>query len=167
VEPAARAPATPDQAWDWADLRLRAGREAGRLLRDPNEVEDAVQEAMMRAWRQRGSCRSPEAPEHWLRRIARNEAFRQHTRAAARQTDALPDDADPSEAPDDGLVDRLFVAEALGRLGDDERRLVVMRYQLDLPDGAIAERLGVAPSTVRVRLHRLKNKLRVLMGEFR
>jgi RNA polymerase sigma-70 factor, ECF subfamily len=155
-------------AWNWADLRSSAGAEARRLLRDPNDVDDAVQEAMVRAWRQRGACRSPDAPERWLRQIARNEAFRHHHRAAAHPTEPLPpEDIQGDDAADQSLLERLCVDDALRRLSRDERRLVLMRYKLDLPDPAIARSFGIAESTVRVRLHRLKEKLRVLMGDLR
>jgi RNA polymerase sigma-70 factor, ECF subfamily len=168
VEPVARAPAPSDPAWDWAGLRRSAGLEARRLLGDPHEAEDAAQEAMVRAWRQRQSCRSPDAPEGWLRQIARNEALRQHGRSAARESEPLPAAEEPAaEAPEERLVDRLFVDEVIGKLRGQDRLLLLLRYELDLPDVAIAERLGIAQSTVRVRLHRLKKELRVLMSEVR
>jgi RNA polymerase sigma factor (sigma-70 family) len=169
VKPAARAPAPIHPAWDWADLRRSAVLEAGRLLSDPDEAEDAAQEAMIRAWRQRAACRSPEAPEGWLRQIARNEAFRRHSRPAARNTEPIAEAerAGGAETVEDLLMDRLFLRDVLRRLRREERHLLLLRYQLDLPDVAIARRLGIAESTVRVRLHRLRQQLRVLMSEFR
>ncbi len=167
MESAARAPAPPNPAWDWAGLRRSAGLEARRLLRDPHDAEDAAQEAMIRAWRQRESCRSPDAPEGWLRQIARNEALRQHGRVLAREAEPLPEHEATAEAPEDRLVERLYIDEVLHSLRGQDRLLVLMRYKLDLPDVAIAERLGIAESTVRVRLHRLKKELRVLIRELR
>jgi RNA polymerase sigma-70 factor (ECF subfamily) len=167
VEPLARAPAPSDSAWDWAGLRRSAGLEARRLLGDSDEAEDAAQEAMIRAWRQRESCRSPEAPEGWLRQIARNEALRQHGRAVAGKSEPLPAEEPAAEAPEERLVDRLYVDGVLSNLRSQDRLLLLLRYKLDLPDVAIAERLGIAQSTVRVRLHRLKKELRVLIGELR
>jgi RNA polymerase sigma-70 factor (ECF subfamily) len=166
VELSARAPARTTAAWDWARLRRSAGLEARRLLRDPDAAEDAAQEAMIRAWRQRDSCRSPEAPEGWLRQIARNEALRQRSRS--RELEPLPEDeAASAVSPEEQLVDRIDVTQALHRLRKEDRTLVVLRYQLDLPDVAIAERLGIAQSTVRVKLHRLRRELRVLMNDLR
>lgn len=167
MESAARAPAPSKPAWDWAGLRRSAGLEARRLLGDPHDAEDAAQEAMIRAWRQRASCRSPDAPEGWLRQIARNEALRQHGRVLARETEPLPDREAAAEAPQDRVVERLSLDEVLDGLRGHDRLLVLMRYKLDLPDVAIAERLGIAESTVRVRLHRLKKELRVLISELR
>ena len=121
---------------------------------------------MIRAWRQRESCRSPEAPEGWLRQIARNEALRQQSRS--RTHEPLPEDETGSAVgPEELLVDRIDVTQALQRLRREDRTLVVLRYQMDLTDVAIAERLGIAQSTVRVRLHRLKKELRVLRNDLR
>jgi RNA polymerase sigma-70 factor (ECF subfamily) len=120
---------------------------------------------MIRAWRQRAACRSPEAPGGWLRRIARNEAFRRQVRRT--EPPAEPEAAEVAETLDELLIDRLFLRETLRELRLEERHLLLLRYQLDLPDVAIAQRLGIAESTVRVRLHRLRRQLRVLMEEFR
>ena len=165
MESLARAPAPSDSAWDWAGLSRSAGLETRRLLGDSDDAEDAAQEAMIRAWRQRRSCRSPEAPEGWLRQIARNEALRHHRRAVARESEPLPAEEPGAEAPEERLVDRLYLDAVLRKLRSQDRLLLLLRYKLDLPDVAIAERLGIAQSTVRVRLHRLKKELRVLIGE--
>jgi RNA polymerase sigma-70 factor (ECF subfamily) len=52
--------------------------------------------------------------------------------------------------------------EALEHLSERERRLLEMRYQEDLTQGAIARRLGIPEGTVKVRLHRVREKLRML-----
>jgi RNA polymerase sigma-70 factor, ECF subfamily len=152
-------------AWDWAGLVRSASLEARRLLRDPYDADDAAQEAMVRAWRQRGSCRSPEAPEGWLRQIARNEALRSHGRS--RDWEPLREDPGAAYDPLDRLTERIYLDEVLSKLRGQDRLLVILRYRLDLPDVEIAERLGIAQTTVRVRLHRLKKELRVLMIESR
>jgi RNA polymerase sigma-70 factor (ECF subfamily) len=135
------------------------------VVSDEDDAEDAAQEAVIRAWRRRGACRSPEAPEPWLRQIARNEAFRYLERAARVEwksgDDRSPDV--PSEWPEDGLVTRLSVDQALAQLDEEDRRLVRLRYSLDLSDVDIGEMLGIAEATVRVRLHRVRKRLRPLI----
>src|SRR3954464_11149621 len=64
------------QDWDWADLRRRSRAEALRVLGDPYTADEAAQEAMTRAWRQRHRCRTPGRPTAWVAQIARNEALR-------------------------------------------------------------------------------------------
>jgi RNA polymerase sigma-70 factor, ECF subfamily len=52
--------------------------------------------------------------------------------------------------------------EAMERLSERDRRLLEMRYEEDLTQGAIARRLGIPEGTVKVRLHRARAKLRML-----
>lgn len=166
MEHPARAPAPPDPQWDWAELRETAGRVAHQVLGDSHEADDAVQEAMIRAWRRRATCRSPEAPHAWLRQIARNEAVRWSARVTPTPMEELPVETADAQATEEVVIDRVFLAQALrGLRSDDDRRLVVLRYELDLPDVAIAKVLGIAESTVRVRLHRLKKRLSVLIED--
>ena len=49
---------------------------------------------------------------------------------------------------------------ALADLSDRDRRLLEMRYREDLTQATIARRLGIPEGTVKVRLHRARNKLR-------
>jgi DNA-directed RNA polymerase specialized sigma24 family protein len=46
-----------------------------------------------------------------------------------------------------------------------DRRLLLGHYWQDLPNSVLAMQLGLAEVTVRVRLHRLRRRLRELMGE--
>jgi RNA polymerase sigma-70 factor, ECF subfamily len=169
VESTTRAPAFLDpQRWDWEALRRRARAEAGRIVPDDHDAEDAAQEAMIRAWRRRRACRSPDAPEPWLRTIARNEALRELERKA-RGAAAIDCEGEPSqvpcEGPEDGLLRRLIVDQALAELDEEDRRLVKLRYSLDLSDVVIAKKLGIAEATVRVRLHRVRKRLRLLIED--
>jgi len=137
-------------------------------MADEHDAEDAAQEAMIRAWRRHGACRSPEAPEPWLRTIARNEALRQLERDAGRVA-AIDCEADwsdvPCEGDEEGLLRRLTVNQALAHLDEVDRRLVKLRYSLDLSDVVIANKLGIAEATVRVRLHRVRKRLRTLIED--
>src|SRR5687768_901421 len=62
--------------WDWSDLRLRCLTETRRVLGHGGAAEDATQEALIRAWRQRDSCQDPRRPGPWISTIARREALR-------------------------------------------------------------------------------------------
>jgi RNA polymerase sigma-70 factor, ECF subfamily len=165
---ATRAPASGQPGWDWMALRRQALGQARRML-DPQEAEDAVQEAMIRAWRGRHACRSPGAPGPWLRRIVRNEALRLRERRKARpepvDEGVLEGANEAVEAPEERLLRRLSVGQALQLLDADEQRLVTLRYKRDLRQGEIASILGIPEATVRVRLHRIRKRLRALIGE--
>ena len=138
------------------------------MIADEHDAEDAAQEAIIRAWCRRRACRSPERPEPWLRTIARNEALR-----ALERRGRLPLAIDcedrqpqlPSEGVEDGLVRRVSVDQALEQLDEADRQLVKLRYSLDLSDVVIAKELGIAEATVRVRLHRVRKRLRMLIED--
>jgi RNA polymerase sigma-70 factor (ECF subfamily) len=150
--------------WDWGMAERICLREARRMLRDPYEVEEAVQEALMRAWRRRDSCRDRGSPGPWLRQIARNECLRLIERRGLRRTVELTPEAHEAEPVGrqavEAVADRLDVRDALGRLSADERRLVALRYLMELGQPDIARRLGIPEATVRVRLHRIRKRLR-------
>lgn len=157
-----------DVHWDWAELRRRARAAARPLLADPHDLEDAVQEAMTRAWRQRASCRSTRDPGPWLARIARNEAYRllEHKRSAAPPCpfDDQHDVEEGDEPMDEQLVRRLAVGQALAALSAKDRELVQLRYGSDMAHPAVAEALGMPEGTVKVRLHRIRKRLRHSMA---
>ena len=141
-----------------------------RVLRDPEAADDAAQEAMTRAWRQRGSCQSPWAPDPWVAQIARNEALRLWQRQQtilARSTDADADEAqaDTREPLEDETIRRVSIRQALASLTEEERELVTLRYERDLAQPAIAAALGMPEGTVKVKLHRIRKRLATLMAE--
>src|ERR1700749_4534690 len=128
-----RMPENAGNQWDWALIRHRCRAEAVRILRSHHDAKEFVQEALARAWRGRGSCRTPEAPLPWCLQITRNEAFRlisrQHERATLEPLDAGSDCADENalHEPDRTLI-RLDVAQALKGLSESERLLIQLRY---------------------------------------
>jgi RNA polymerase sigma-70 factor, ECF subfamily len=168
IAPSRSNSASAAPTWDWAGLRSRCVTEACRLL-PRTEAEEAAQEAMVRAWLRRDSCRSPAAPLPWLLEITRNEARRLIGRQARRCSHELIGAADLE--PDchdrdlDGAALRLSVEQALDTLADGDRRLLALRYSEDLSQSEVARRLGVPEGTVKVRLHRARRRLRGLLAE--
>lgn len=137
------------------------------MLRDPEAADEAAQEAMTRAWRQRRSCHNPAAPGPWVAQIARNEALRlrqneQRRLARSTEVEGEPMGGEPLE---DELIRRVSVRQALATLTEEERRLVSLRYESDLAHPAIAKELGVPEGTVKVRLHRIRKRLATLIAE--
>lgn len=160
--------ATQAVGWDWAALRSRCLREAHRLL-PGTEAEEAVQEALMRAWCRRHACRSPEAPLPWMLEITRNESRRLLARRTRRHhaTSSEPT-AGEAEIEDDELANattRVTVEQALARLQDSDQRVLRLRYADDLTQADVARRLGVPEGTVKVRLHRARGRLRTILEE--
>ena len=147
--------------WHWPSLRDAADREVARVLWREADRDDAVQEAMVRAWRYRWSCRTPDHPEAWIRQIARREALRAARRSAldaARRADARAE-AVGSDAQSD-VFERLDARRLVSPLPATDRLLIGLRYDRDLTHRQIAEALGLPVGTVKVRLHRLHRRLR-------
>jgi RNA polymerase sigma-70 factor, ECF subfamily len=117
---------------------------------------------LLRAWRRRSTLRESGRRNQWLATIVRNEAFRQH----ARPRPAASGTIEVQEGVEDqrvlAMVELADLQAALGRLSPRERRLLELRYDEDLTQPAIAARLGIPVGTVKVRLHRARNKLRRL-----
>lgn len=149
-----------DPPWDWAEVHARCLREARRFLNGP-DAEDAAQEAAIRAWSRRQSCRSPEARDAWVSQIARNEALR--VLARRREGASLELAEDEPAPPGSDPVTRLDVLAALGELSESERMLTAMRYFADMSQPRIAEVLGMPEGTTRVQLHRVRGKLRTAL----
>jgi RNA polymerase sigma-70 factor, ECF subfamily len=154
--------ATLVRGWDWAALRSRSLREAHRLVPGA-DAEEAVQEALIRAWTRRGACRPPEITRNESRRLLARRTRRQHA------TSSEPT-AGEAEIEDDELANattRVTVEQALARLEDSDRRVLRLRYADDLTQADVARRLGVPEGTVKVRLHRARGRLRMLLEDGR
>jgi RNA polymerase sigma-70 factor (ECF subfamily) len=136
-----------------------------RYARDPAEADDILQEALMRAWRMRGSCRSPDAPWAWLRQITANEALR--LRAREREEPPLAAAEAPYEDPElERVADADAVRQALAALGRGERDVVQAFYFEDRSVPELALRLGLTVAAAKVRLHRARARmLSALMEE--
>lgn len=135
---------------------------AYRYASNPSEAEDIAQDALLRAWRRRSTLRDSGRRNQWLAAIVRNEAFRQHARVRPDPTSSL----EFSEGAEDervlAAVELADLHAALDLLSERDRRLLEMKYEEDLTQGMIARRLGIPEGTVKVRLHRARNRLRLL-----
>jgi RNA polymerase sigma-70 factor, ECF subfamily len=114
----------------------------------------------------RDSCRSPEQPLPWLLEITRNEARRLLGREAQRCHRELAAPRLDREHDDfAGAAARLTVEQAIHTLADGDQRMLRLRYGEDLSQGEVARRLGLPETTVKVRLHRARRRLRRLLED--
>jgi RNA polymerase sigma-70 factor, ECF subfamily len=151
--------------WDWAELRSFCFTQALRVVRCPVAADEAAQEAVVRAWRYRDSCRQPDKPFGWLGRIAHNEALRL---VARRPDEVLVDEPYASVTRfvvDDETEDRLLVSGVIASLSTTDQELARLRYYEDLTCAKLADHFGISEATVKVRLHRLRRRLQQRLEE--
>lgn len=123
----------------------------------------------MRAWRSRGSCRTPEAPLAWCLQITRNEAIRQIGRRRKGLTATDPADLDAGFEDEraggeaDRALSRVDVERALGELTPAEQLLLALRYERDFSHPEIAKTLGISETAARIRLHRVHKRVKGLL----
>lgn len=136
---------------------------------DRQRAEDLVQETLVRAWRHpkamdpaQGSVRA------WLYTTARNLAIDAWRRRSARVAEVVTDQV-PEPVPDvdeaDRAVEAWTVAEALNRLTQAHREVLLECFYEGRSVAEAAARLGVPPGTVKSRTHYALRALRVALEE--
>ena len=127
---------------------------------DRSRAEDAVQEALAKAWLQRSHIDSLTA---WVTRVALNDVRSRFRRLGAerRAYDRLSAQAgqDPLTVDQQAVFDRRLL-DALAGLANRQRAAVVLHYLLDQSVDEVARTLGVHPGTVKTSLHRARAALR-------
>jgi RNA polymerase sigma-70 factor, ECF subfamily len=138
---------------------------ASQILRNPHEVEDAVQEAVLKAWGKLGELQEPAAVVGWIARITRHVALDRKKRRMpdlAGQT-TLEQVRAPGKTnfPDiDDTDDRAAIVRELNALPDAQAVVLTLRFFEELDIDEIAARLELTENNVRVRLHRAIEGLR-------
>jgi RNA polymerase sigma-70 factor (sigma-E family) len=142
-----------------ADASPRLLRTAFLLTRDPGHAEDLLQTALARAWR--AWHRINGDPEPYVRRIIVNTHatwWRRHWRGEE-PTGQLPERL--GESHQDGVGEREWLWQALGRLPRKQRIVLVLRFYEDLTEAKVAELLGCSVGTVKSQASRALAKLRL------
>jgi RNA polymerase sigma-70 factor (ECF subfamily) len=133
------------------------------IVRDPELARDAVQDGLLRAWRDLPGLRDPERFDAWLRRLVVNACL---DIARRRRRRAIEVELSPLHVPStpDGtrsLEHREEVDLALKRLDPAHRAVVALHYLLGLPLAEVATALGIPLGTAKSRLHYALAAMRV------
>jgi RNA polymerase sigma-70 factor (ECF subfamily) len=142
-----------------------AYRLAGYLLGDAMEAQDAVQDALVKAWRSWASMRDPEAFGPWFERIVVNvcrDRMRRHRTLRMVELDAAGE-VESADVFGSMLVED-EVAAAVARLRPDHQIVIALRFWRDLTLQQVAETLGLPLGTVKSRLHYALRALRAELG---
>ncbi|MFN8624058.1 MAG: RNA polymerase sigma factor [Chloroflexota bacterium] len=135
------------------------------ILRDAELARDAVQEALMRAWRDLPGLRDLERFDAWLHRLLTHcciDAARARRRRML-EIELLPEDGPSIGDPSALIAQRDLLEGALGRLQPDARALVVLVHYLGLTVPDAADALGIPLGTAKSRLSRTLAAMRVSM----
>lgn len=135
---------------------------AHRILRDVGWAEDALQDALVIAWRDLPSLRDPARFDAWVHRVLTNVCIAHAGRERRRIANLRVLPLDGAAAPDEllGVADRDQLDRAFRRLVPEERAVLVLRYFVGYEPAEIAEVLGVPGGTIRSRLHHATRAMR-------
>src|SRR6187397_1548617 len=105
------------------------------ILHDPDQAKDAVQETLVRAWRDLRALRDPDRFDAWLHRLLVRSCLNEAKRLRRHRFDVELSPLDGSPAADDAsaVADRDELDRGFRRLTPDARALIVLHHYLDLP----------------------------------
>lgn len=157
-----------DESWLdqlWRLYRPNVRRFLGRLVSDPNVIDELTQQTFVEAWCARSH--RPDRPLPWLYAVARNLAydhFRDRERGQAMWRKLC---ADP--LVDDGGIGfselNRDVATAWLMLRETDRQILQLSVIDGLSDDEIADVMRIRPGNVRQRRCRARDRLRDLLSE--
>jgi RNA polymerase sigma-70 factor, ECF subfamily len=135
-----------------------------KILNDPKEAEDALQEGFLHIWHKAASYDSARSsPTTWAYMIFRNKAI-DRIRTRERRSRGMeqiareePFQAVPSTDPEEGVEHnerRRVIKAALDSIPLDQREAVSLAFFSGLTQTEIAERLGAPLGTVKARIRR-------------
>jgi RNA polymerase sigma-70 factor (ECF subfamily) len=140
---------------------------ASLILRDRDRAQDAVQDALVSAWKDVRALRDPGAWDAWLHRLTVRACYRHARRDRRRmlvEVHVLPD-PEPARPFDLALsvVDRDRLEREIGRLTIDQRTVMVLHFYLDKPLPEVAAILNIPLGTAKSRLYHGLRALRSSM----
>lgn len=135
------------------------------IIRDRDRAKDAVQEALVRAWRDLPSLRDPDRFEAWLRRLLVRACTDELRQARRRVFEVELTDLHHPAVGDSSiaLADREALERGFRHLDADYRSVIVLHYYLGLPLPEVAHAVGTPVGTVKSRLHRAREALRAAL----
>jgi RNA polymerase sigma factor (sigma-70 family) len=132
------------------------------VVGDPATAEDAVQEAIVRAWERSERGEQIEALDRWVAAVAMNltrsrlRRLRVERLARPRLVAAVTTDAPSGDA--------IVVRRALAALPRRQREAAVLRYYLDLSTEEIADAMRTSTGTVKSQLSKARAHLAEALG---
>ena len=146
-----------------AIFRLDAA--ARLILRDPDQAKDAVQETLVRAWRDLPTLRSPDRFDAWLHRLLVRACIDEARRLRRHRlnVELIPTDSPAVDDATSSTADRDQLERGFSRLEPEARALIVLHHYLDLPLPEVAIALRIPLGTAKSRLHRALQTMRAAL----
>jgi RNA polymerase sigma-70 factor (ECF subfamily) len=140
---------------------------AYRILRDTGLAEDALQNALVLAWRRLPKLREPDRFEAWIHRILVHACYdeSQRTRSWRTSVTALPIDIPGGDDGASTIADRDQLERAFRRLSVEHRAVFVLHHYVGLPLVKVAEILDIPAGTARSRLHYATAELQAVLTD--
>jgi len=139
-------------------------RIARLILRDFDSAEDAVQEALVRCWRDLPGLRDPDRFDAWLNRLLLNSVTDEARNRRRYVTNVTVLRIEPTQSDGAGaLADRDELARVFGRLSIDHRTIVVLHHYLGMTVDEAATTIGIPVGTAKSRLHYATEALRAAL----
>jgi len=133
------------------------------ILRDEDRAQDAVQDALVRAWLDIRGLRDPDRFDAWLHRLLVRGCYRAAKSDRGRrlvEVQLLPIDGPSAPDAQVALVTRDQLDRAFRRLPTEQRAVLVLHHYLDMSDGEAADVLDIPLGTFKSRLNRANQALR-------
>jgi len=142
-------------------------RIAGLITGRHDIAEDAVQDALMHAWRDLPRLRDVERFDAWMHRLLVNACQDQGRRQRRQRAETpLGDEEHPGMSTDAGqmLAQRDELERAFRRLNAKDRGVIVLRHYLGLSTAETATAMGMREGTLKSRLHRAMKLMAAAMA---
>jgi len=130
------------------------------MLRDMYLAQDAVQETLIRCWRQLPNLRDVASFDGWLYRILVHTAADEASRRNRFRANVRTLSVEPGDDAALDLADRELLERAFARLSLEHRAVVVLRHYADLPLADVAQAVGIPLGTAKSRYHYAMAELR-------
>lgn len=129
---------------------------------DRDGAEDAVQDAVVKTL---AGDHRPDNLAAWVTVVAINAARGRQRRSRSEEKAVMRSEPPAAEPSQDAVADRLTLLDAVERLPDGQRTVILLHYYLDVPVSEVAGSLGVTEGTVKTQLHRGRASLAAALGE--
>ncbi|HEY1038402.1 MAG TPA: sigma-70 family RNA polymerase sigma factor [Bacteroidia bacterium] len=128
-------------------------------VNDHDWAKDIAQETFVTVWQQLPNFRNESAIGTWIFRIASNQCLRQIEKQKRMPKTDLPVQMEEEQPGNQQMEERMkFLYKCISELGETDRIIISLELE-NIKQSEIAEIVGISETNVRVKIHRIKEKL--------